>query len=146
MLSFWFKLLPPLVKVKLLLAKAQSLAVSLENADKMWVGVQKTPGSRLTIKACHLVDIFLKTMAVHFFYCNAIICHYNKQAYLIETCPTALIIKAMGFYCAYLKSDHLHAKNWAVKTDGIWHTFHCKHQMIQMAHFNGTASFVFDCS
>lgn len=35
MVSFWFKLLPPLVKVKLLLPKAQSLAVSLENADKM---------------------------------------------------------------------------------------------------------------
>lgn len=48
--------------------------------------------------------------------------------------------------CAYLESDYLHTKNWAVKIDGIWDTFHCEHQMIQMAHFNGTASFVSDSS
>lgn len=46
----------------------------------------------------------------------------------------------------YLESDGFHAKDSGVEVDGVWDTFHCQNQMVQVAQLYRAAGFQSDRS
>ena len=63
---------------------------------------------------------------------------------------THLILLLLNVYCtkalSYLESDDIHAEDRGVEVDGVWDTFHCENQMIQMTQLNWTGSLEFHTS